>query len=71
MFHYTDGLTAVMPAQQAQFGMERLLEALNSAGAAPPEALLPHVRERIDAFVQGAPQFDDITMLALQYHGNG
>ncbi len=71
IFQYTDGVTEAMTAQQAQFGMERLLEALNSAGAAPPEALLPHVRERIDAFVQGAPQFDDITMLALQYHGNG
>ena len=66
---YTDGVTeAVTPARE-QFGMDRLQEALDSAGAASPADLLPHIRSRIDAFVQGAPQFDDITMLALQYHG--
>jgi len=32
-------------------------------------ALLPAVKADVDAFVGGAPQFNDITMLALRYHG--
>ncbi len=60
-----------MTAELEQFGYERLLAALNSAPSADPEALLPHVRAQLDAFVQGAPQFDDITMLALRYRGSG
>ena len=34
------------------------------------EELLLHIRARIDAFVNGGEQFDDITMLCLRYRGN-
>ena len=34
-----------------------------------PERLLPHVSARLEDFVKGAPQFDDITMLGLRYNG--
>ena len=71
LFQYTDGVTEAMTADRERFGMERLQEALDTAGGAKPEDLLPAVRERLDAFVQGAPQFDDITMLALEYRKNG
>ena len=67
LFQYTDGVTEAMTAEREQFGMERMMDALRSAANIEPEALLPHIRERIDAFVCGAPQNDDITMLALQY----
>ena len=66
---YTDGVTEAVRSEREQFGKDRLQEALVSAGAVSPTELLPHIRSRIDDFVQGAPQFDDITMLALQYHG--
>ena len=36
-----------------------------------PEDFLPFIRERVRAFADGAPQFDDITMLALRYRGTG
>lgn len=42
---------------------------LNASPDAPPETLLPAVKTDIDAFVGDAPQFDDITMLGLYYHG--
>ena len=51
------------------FGEKRLLDAVNELGGAAPEKLLPHIRARIDAFVNGGEQFDDITMLGLQYRG--
>ena len=69
VFQYTDGVTEAMTASREQFGMDRLQAALDSAGDMKPDALLPRIRECIDAFVQGAPQFDDITMLSLQYKG--
>ena len=69
VFQYTDGVTEAMTEAREQFGQTRLLETLNTAPSAAPEELLPHVRARIEAFVQGAAQFDDITMLALQYLG--
>ena len=50
---------------------ERRVAALNREPDAAPEALLRNVRQEIDAFVGDAPQFDDITMLALLYHGQG
>ena len=32
--------------------------------------LLPKIKEDIDAFAGKAPQFDDITMICLEYKGN-
>ena len=34
-----------------------------------PEQLLKHVRRAVDAFVDEAEQFDDLTMLCLEYKG--
>ena len=56
-------------AIEAMFGEKRLLDAVNELGGAAPEKLLPHIRARIDAFVNGGEQFDDITMLGLRYKG--
>lgn len=67
LFQYTDGVTEATDSQQQLFGMDRLLDALNENTDASPEALLPSVQAAIDAFVNGAPQFDDITMLALEF----
>ena len=69
VFQYTDGVTEAMTEAREQFGMDRLTEALSGASTVRPEELLSRVRKGIDAFVQGAPQFDDITMLSLLYYG--
>ena len=69
IFQYTDGVTEATDANSELFGDDRLLEAMNSAPTVRPEELLPHIRKKIDEFVQEAPQFDDITMLGLQYKG--
>ena len=66
IFQYTDGVTEAMDPNRTLFGDGRLLAAMNGAPSTEPEKLLPHVRAQIDAFAQDAPQFDDITMLALR-----
>ncbi len=69
IFVYTDGVTDATNQDKEQFGDRRLLQALNDKPDASVKELLKHVKYRIDEFVQDAPQFDDITMLALQYNG--
>lgn len=67
IFLYTDGVTEAQNSAEELFGEERLLESLNRYGRKPIEQLLPAVRADVDAFVGGAEQFDDITMLAFEY----
>ena len=69
VLQYTDGVTEATNAQDDLFGEEGLLSALCNAPSASPDELLPFVHAQIAAFVDEAPQFDDITMLGLQYKG--
>jgi len=67
IFQYTDGVTEATNAKNQLFGMDRMLESLNNNKDLTPEQLLPAVKKDIDAFVGEVPQFDDITMLCLEY----
>ena len=66
-FVYTDGVPEATDANNELFGTDRMLEAMNEAPNAKPEELLRRIKEHIDEFVGDAPQFDDITMMGLQY----
>ncbi len=68
-FVYTDGVSEATNAQLEQFGEERLITALNKDPSASPKELLSNVYDDIVAFVNGAEQFDDITMLSFKYFG--
>ena len=67
LFQYTDGVTEATNAQNELYGMERLEKVLNANREKTPTELLPAVKADIDLFVGEAPQFDDITMLCLEY----
>ena len=67
LFIYTDGVPEASDRNNDMFGMERLAEALNREPDASPRKLLENVREAVDGFVNGAEQFDDLTMLCLEY----
>ncbi|MBR4710720.1 MAG: serine/threonine-protein phosphatase [Clostridia bacterium] len=71
LFVYTDGVPEATNAENELFGNERMLRSLNREPDASAEMLLRNVRRDVDAFVGSAPQFDDITMLALRYKGPG
>ena len=70
VFVYTDGVPEATNAAGDMFGEERLTQTLNRNPDAQPEELIRRVHGAVDAFAGGAPQFDDITMLCLKYHGN-
>lgn len=67
IFQYTDGVTEATSSENELYGMDRLKNALNSVKNAAPAEILGAVKADIDKFVSGAPQFDDITMLCLEY----
>lgn len=67
IFQYTDGVTEATNANNELYGMDRLTEILGENSALAPTELLPVIKNDIDRFVGEAPQFDDITMLCLEY----
>lgn len=71
LYLYTDGVTEATNSHEELFGDERLQNALNEYMDLPMEQFLPKIKECIDAFVGDADQFDDITMLALDYQSKG
>ena len=71
LFLYTDGVPEATDAKQELFGTERMLAALNENPEATPEAILKNVRSHVDSFVGSAEQFDDLTMLCVEYKGAG
>lgn len=67
LFQYTDGVTEATNEKQEFYGMNRLEVILNKNKDSSPNELLPLIKEDIDKFVKDAEQFDDITMLCLEY----
>ena len=69
LFVYTDGVPEATNASQELFGTDRMVEALNRVKDASPMDVLKNVRKAVDSFVLDAEQFDDLTMLCLEYKG--
>lgn len=68
LFLYTDGVTEAEDRNHKRFGKELLLSALDKAeGSAQKTDQV--VRAALEEFSQGADQFDDITMLTVEYRG--
>jgi sigma-B regulation protein RsbU (phosphoserine phosphatase) len=66
---YTDGVTEAMNLQQELFAQDRLRESVAGMEKAEAEHLVRVLHAEIRAFAQGAPQSDDIAILALKYRG--
>lgn len=67
LFLYTDGVTEAQTKTMKMFGTERLQNALNKKDLSLA-ATLEQVHKSIKAFIKGAPQFDDITMMVIEFH---
>jgi serine phosphatase RsbU (regulator of sigma subunit) len=64
---FSDGITEAMNANNEMFGEERLIETLRTHATIDADSLVEAVIRRVDAFVAGAPQSDDITLLAFHH----
>ena len=67
LFLYTDGVPEATNADNKLYGEDRLLSFMNQNASVEATRLLPLLKANIDEFVGEAPQFDDITMLMLDY----
>ncbi len=65
IFIYTDGVTEASDSQNQLYGEERLINVLKMTVGMSSKEILSFVRDDIDGFVNGAAQFDDITMLEM------
>lgn len=66
LFLYTDGVPESTNADNEQFGSARMLEVLNSEPEADTHKLLDNMYYAVRNFAGDAPQFDDITMMAVK-----
>lgn len=69
LFLYTDGVPEATDANNGMFGMQRMLDALNANSERTPTEILNGVHESVNAYVGGALQFDDLTMLCVEWKG--
>ncbi len=69
LFLYTDGVAEATNANDELFGTDRMIDALRTAEDKKPKDILAAVNAAVDEFVGDAPQFDDLTMLCIEYQG--
>lgn len=69
LFIYTDGVAEATNANEELFGIDKTIDALNEVKDQNLQAILDNVKKRVDEFNGDAPQFDDLTMLCLEYFG--
>ena len=68
IYLYTDGVTEATDKNEKLYGDERLQNLLNGFTADSSEEICRAVKADVDRFVGEAPQFDDITMLCVEFN---
>ena len=67
LLFFTDGISEAMNAESDLFGEARLAKLVGEHGHLPADELRERILREIDAFVAGAPQHDDMTMILLKF----
>ena len=69
VFVYSDGVPEARNGSNEMFQPERLIESLNQNRGGSVAEIIHAVKNDVDAFRGGAVQYDDLTMLAVEYKG--
>jgi sigma-B regulation protein RsbU (phosphoserine phosphatase) len=64
---YTDGVTEAMSPEEEEFGEQRLAEVAIRQRGRSAEEVVGAIQTAVEAHTRGAPQHDDLTLLALCY----
>ncbi len=67
LFLYTDGVPEATDKKEKMYGTERMINALNKDAGQSPAVIMKNVYEDINVFVKEAEQFDDLTMMCIEY----
>jgi sigma-B regulation protein RsbU (phosphoserine phosphatase) len=65
LFH-TDGVKEAVDAAGEEFGMDRLRDAFREGAGLGAEASIRAVERELSRFAAGAPQMDDVTLVAIE-----
>lgn len=68
---YTDGINEALNVNQKEYGMERLVKQVQAEGNGSADKLVSETLTHLEQFVGKAPQYDDITLLALKWKLQG
>ena len=66
---YTDGVTEAQNAEEEFFEEVRLERLLKRSYFSSPQNMVDSISKSVTQFIGKADQFDDITILSLEYHG--
>ena len=69
LFLYTDGVTESTNLADELYGEPQLLAALRSGPKEDLIAMIHNIRDEVTRHANGAPQSDDVTMVAVTYRG--
>lgn len=70
LFLYTDGVPEAKNHKGERFQIEPTVNSLNKNPDASVSELIENVTKSVSEFVSDAEQFDDLTMLCIEYKGN-
>jgi len=62
---YTDGIVEAMNEKEEMFGFDRLVEVVQGARSMSADSLLKEIMDRVNEFVGGAAQHDDLTAIVV------
>lgn len=63
---YTDGISEAMNSADEEWGEDRMMDAIEKCNGIPAEEILQRIFQAADAFVAGAKQHDDMTLVVLK-----
>jgi sigma-B regulation protein RsbU (phosphoserine phosphatase) len=63
---YTDGVSEAMNTADEEWGEQSMIEAVKLCVSLPAREILQRILEAADAFVAGAKQHDDMTLVILK-----
>lgn len=69
LFIYTDGVPEAENDKDKMFGLDNMINSLNKVKESSCAGILNSMKSDVDKFVNGAVQFDDLTMLSFEYIG--
>jgi len=69
LFLYTDGVVEANDKEMNLFGDDRMVDHLKTNAGESLQHIIKSMLDGLESFAQGAPQADDITMLALKFEG--
>ena len=69
LFLYTDGINEAINTKNELYGINNLIKTLNDNKNMSCQTIIDNVKKSVFTFAGEAPQFDDMTMLCLEYNG--